>query len=147
MVTQLESDSWGVAIAEAVLGEDAIAAAAELFREKGGQAFSDAWNWGLESVKTTISDKWIEITAFFFGKVPEVINGIVDWFKGLPNKIGEAIGFVIGKLSAWKDNIYIWVSEKVPEIIINVVDWFKGLPNRIKEKLDEFKKHNYSVER
>lgn len=139
MVTQLESDSWGVAIMEAILGEEAIAAAAELFREKGGQAFSDAWNWGLESVKTTISDKWIEITAFFSEKVPEVINGIVDWFKGLPNKIGEAIGFVIGKLSAWKDNIYIWVSEKVPEIINNVVDWFKGLPNRIKEKLDEFK--------
>ena len=139
MATQLESDSWGVAIAEAILGEDAIAVAAELFREKGGQAFSDAWNWGLESVKTTISDKWNEITTFFSEKVPEVINGIVDWFKGLPNKIGEAIGFVIGKLSAWKDNVCKWVSEKVPEIINSVVSWFRDLPNKIKQKLDEFK--------
>ena len=139
MATQLESDSWGVAIAEAILGEDAVAAAAELFRKKGGQAFSDAWNWGLESVKTTISNKWNEITAFFSEKVPEVINGIVDWFKGLPNKIGEAIGFVIGKLSAWKDNVCKWVSEKVPEIINSVVGWFRDLPNKIKQKLDEFR--------
>ena len=139
MATQLESDSWGVAIAEAILGEDAIAVAAELFREKGGQAFSDAWNWGLESVKTTISNKWNEITTFFSEKVPEVINGIVDWFKGLPNKIGEAIGFVIGKLFAWKDNVCKWVSEKVPEIINSVVSWFRDLPNKIKQKLDEFK--------
>jgi phage-related protein len=63
--------------------------------------------------------------------IPVVITAVVNFFKDLPNKIGYAIGFVIGKLVQWGQNIGSWIKTNIPILISNVVTFFKELPSKI----------------
>lgn len=89
-----------------------------------------------ESVKTTISEKWTAIKDFFTKTIPQIVSDIVEWFSGLPSKIGGAISiFFTETLPNWATSTYNTFSEKVNNIVTSVATWFAQLPQKIYEKI------------
>lgn len=92
-----------------------------------------------ESVKTTISEKWTAIKDFFTKTIPQIVSDIVEWFSGLPSKIGGAISiFFTETLPNWATSTYNTFSEKVNNIITSVATWFGELPQKVYEKIISF---------
>lgn len=92
-----------------------------------------------ETVKTTISEKWTAIKDFFTKTIPQIVSDIVEWFSGLPSKIGGAISiFFTETLPNWATSTYNTFSEKVNNIVTSVATWFGELPKKIYEKIISF---------
>lgn len=96
--------------------------------------FSNLW----DSIKSWASDKISALTEWFgevksvvSEKVQTIVENIVEWFTGLPEKIGYALGFVLGKLILWGAGIIAWIAENVPIFIENIITFFKELPGKI----------------
>ena len=86
---------------------------------------TNAWNWVTQ-------------------KLPEIINGIIDWFKTLPQRIPEIIDSVYNKFLELKDkmldvgkniveglwngikNAKDWLFGKIGSFVTNIVDGFKA---------------------
>ena len=65
------------------------------------------------------------------GKVGNIINSIGEWFSSLPEKIGYALGFAVGKIGEWVGNMVVTVTTEVPKIVSSVVKFFEELPGNI----------------
>ena len=99
-----------------------------------------AQNW--DTIKSTILSKWNNLKSWWSGtaipaiqtvpsKVGDVISSIANWFSGLPEKIGYALGFAVGKIGEWIGNMVVTVTTEVPKIISSVVKFFEELPGKI----------------
>lgn len=98
-------------------------------------ATSELW----EAVKTTISEKWTAIKNFFTETIPQIVSDIVEWFSGLPSKVGAAISvFFTETIPNWATSAYNTFSEKVNNIVTSVATWFGELPKKIYEKIISF---------
>ena len=84
-----------------------------------------------ESAKNKLVEIGNNIVKFFTDTIPKLISDMVKWFADLPNKIGYAIGFVIGTLVKWGANMVSWVKTNIPIIINNIITFFKQLPSKI----------------
>lgn len=88
----------------------------------------------IESIKQIIVTKWnaaIDFMTSLPGKVGDVINSIGEWFSSLPEKIGYALGFAVGKIGEWVGNMVVTVTTEVPKIVSSVVKFFEELPGNI----------------
>lgn len=88
----------------------------------------------IEAIKQIIATKWnaaIDFMASLPGKVGDVINSIGEWFGSLPEKIGYALGFAVGKIGEWVGNMVVTVTTEVPKIVSSVVKFFEELPGNI----------------
>lgn len=88
----------------------------------------------IESIKQIIVTKWnaaIDFMASLPGKVGEIVNSIGEWFSSLPEKIGYALGFAVGKIGEWVGNMVVTATTEVPKIISSVVKFFEELPGKI----------------
>lgn len=86
------------------------------------------------AVKDWVSEKFQQLIDFFTGipgKIGEIVNNIVNWFNELPGRIGEAIGFVIGRIARWALDIHNTMQTEIPKIIDLTVSFFKELPGKI----------------
>lgn len=76
-----------------------------------------------------------------FDKIKEVIGNVIqkikDWFNELPEKIGEAIGLMIGNIIKFGLNVWNWTTTELPKIINGIIDWFAKLPDKIWEWLKQ----------
>lgn len=99
-----------------------------------------AQNW--DTIKSTILSKWNDLKNWWSGtalpaiqtvpsKVGDVISSIANWFSGLPEKIGYALGFAVGKIGEWVGNMVTTVTTEVPKIVSSVVKFFEELPGNI----------------
>lgn len=99
-----------------------------------------AQNW--DTIKSTILSKWNDLKSWWSGtaipaiqtvpsKVGDIISSIANWFSGLPEKIGYALGFAVGKIGEWIGNMVVTVTTEVPKIISSVVKFFEELPGKI----------------
>ena len=99
-----------------------------------------AQNW--DTIKSTILSKWNDLKSWWSGtafpaiqtvpsKVGDVISSVANWFSGLPEKIGYALGFAVGKIGEWVGNMVVTVTTEVPKIISSVVKFFEELPGKI----------------
>lgn len=86
-------------------------------------------------LKDWLFEKWEQLKEFVPQKAKEIVDSVTQWFSELPEKIGYAIGLVIGKLQKWGEEVYSFFKTKVPEIIGKVVDWFKELPGKIYDEI------------
>jgi TP901 family phage tail tape measure protein len=93
----------------------------------------NAW----ESVKERIGTVVEGIKTFVTERIPEIITNIVEWFKELPNKIGYALGFIVGRIARWVVDTVELVRTRVPEIVETVVNFFRELPGKIYERISE----------
>ena len=88
----------------------------------------------IEAIKQIIVTKWnaaIDFMTSLPGKVGDVINSIGEWFSSLPEKIGHALGFAVGKIGEWVGNMVVTVTTEVPKIVSSVVKFFEELPGNI----------------
>lgn len=88
----------------------------------------------IEAIKQIIVTKWnaaIDFMTSLPGKVGNIINSIGEWFNSLPEKIGYALGFALGKIGEWVGNMVTTVTTEVPKIVSSVVKFFEELPGNI----------------
>ena len=88
----------------------------------------------IEAIKQIIVAKWnaaIDFMTSLPGKVGNIINSIGEWFSSLPEKIGYALGFAVGKIGEWVGNMVVAVTTEVPKIVSSVVKFFEELPGNI----------------
>lgn len=88
----------------------------------------------IEAIKQIIVTKWnaaIDFMTSLPGKVGDIINSIGEWFSSLPEKIGYALGFAVGKIGEWVGNMVVTVTTEVPKIVSSVVKFFEELPGNI----------------
>ena len=97
-------------------------------------ALEQVFEQKIESIKQIIVTKWnaaIDFMTSLPGKVGDVVNSIGEWFDSLPEKIGYALGFAVGKIGEWVGNMLTTVTTEVPKIISSVVKFFEELPGKI----------------
>ena len=88
----------------------------------------------IEAIKQIIVTKWNEAIDFMTSlpeKVGNIINSIGEWFSSLPEKIGYALGFAVGKIGEWVENMVATVTTEVPKIVSSIVKFFEELPGNI----------------
>ena len=81
-----------------------------------------------------IKDHWTQIVDFFKGipdKIGEVVDSIVAWFQELPGRISTWLTNTITAISEWGSELYTNITTFVSEAISAVGDWFAQLPNKI----------------
>jgi phage-related protein len=89
------------------------------------------------SVTTTLTAWGQSISNFFTVTIPAMWQALVDWFNSLPEKIGFALGYVIGTIVKWGSNVLEYLVTNVPIWIDNVVKFFSELPEKINKWLKE----------
>lgn len=95
---------------------------------EGFRAFVD--NFVL-TIKNFFINMGTSIVNFFTSTIPTFIENMGSWFMQLPEKIGYALGYIIGKLILWSQNVISWITTNVPLIIQSVVKFFSELPGKI----------------
>ena len=95
---------------------------------EGFRAFVD--NFVL-TIKNFFINMGTTIVNFFTETIPTFVSNMVSWFMQLPEKIGYALGYIIGKLIQWNVNVLNWIITNVPIIIQSVVKFFSELPGKI----------------
>lgn len=81
-----------------------------------------------------IKDHWTQIVDFFKGipdKIGEVVDSIVAWFQELPGRISTWLTNTITTISEWGSELYTNITTFVSEAISAVGDWFSQLPSKI----------------
>ena len=81
-----------------------------------------------------IKDHWTQIVDFFKGipdKIGEVVDSIVAWFQELPGRISTWLTNTITAISEWGSELYTNIITFVSEAISAVGDWFAQLPYKI----------------
>lgn len=81
-----------------------------------------------------IKDHWTQIVDFFKGipdKIGEVVDSIVAWFQELPGRISTWLTNTITAISEWGSELYTNITTFVSEAISAVGDWFAQLPHKI----------------
>lgn len=89
----------------------------------------------------TLPDAWNNLGAFFTTEVPKIVQGIIDWFNQLPEKIGYAIGAVLAGIVNFGVNAMTWVTTQLPLIIAGIVSWFSQLPGKVAAQFAEVVKN------
>lgn len=81
-----------------------------------------------------IKDHWTQIVDFFKGipdKIGEVVDSVVAWFLELPGRISTWLTNTITAISEWGSELYTNITTFVSEAISAVGDWFAQLPYKI----------------
>lgn len=81
-----------------------------------------------------IKDHWTQIVDFFKGipdKIGEVVDSVVAWFQELPGRISTWLTNTITAISEWGAELYTNITTFVSEAISAVGYWFSQLPYKI----------------
>lgn len=81
-----------------------------------------------------IKDNWNAIVEFFKGlpaKIGEVVDAVVQWFSELPGKIWVWLQGVITSIQQWGVNLLNKATEIASNVISSIVNFFSELPYKI----------------
>lgn len=116
-----------------------------------GQFFTSIWN-GItgffQSIPTWWQNLWNQVGQFFqncwnnIGNfftqwIPNFLNSIKEWFSHLPENIGYALGYALGKLTKWGLDALAWAAQAIPQLLTSIATFFSQLPGRIWEFLTQ----------
>jgi Flp pilus assembly pilin Flp len=120
----------------------------ETFREIVQAAFGAVaaagealWGW-IKSAFNSIVEKWNEAKTVATAMAVAVVGkfqDVVDWVKGLPNKIKSALSDLTSTVRGLFDEAMAAGLEKVKNIGGDIKDWIDGIPAKLKEKVGDFK--------
>ena len=91
--------------------------------ELGGNILSAIGSWLAETI--------VNIVAF----IADLSANIQTFLSDLPNKIGYALGYALGKIIQFGVSALNWAITMPPKIIQSVVTWFMTLPGRLANAL------------
>lgn len=119
--------------------------------------FRNFWIGLWEEIKSAFETAWEGIKTFFTETIPNWFNGLIEWFKNLPQKIyevfwdffqpiedafwdlyekitaiiEETIENVKNTLKTGWNNIVNFFTQTIPQWIDNIIQWIKDLPYNI----------------
>ena len=85
--------------------------------------------WGL--IKDGVVSAWTAIANFFTQTVPNLLVGLLDWFKALPGKILEFLLSLPEKIGALFGLIVGAGIKGASDFFTGVIEWFSKLPERL----------------
>lgn len=80
-------------------------------------------------------EHWELVKMEWEEKIQNIIESVVNFFNTLPERIGYALGYVLGTIVKWALNVWDFITVKIPEIIESIVTFFSELPAKIWEWL------------
>lgn len=89
------------------------------------------WNNLWSSIGKFFEDCWNGIISFFTETIPAWIQSVIVWFQSLPEKIGYAVGQIIGHIIKFGVDAWNWITTELPKIILGIYEWFQQLPGKI----------------
>lgn len=94
----------------------------------------NAWN----GMVSGISSAWSSCTSWLSGAVESVISfftslpeRIGTFFSQIPEKIAYALGYAVGTIISWGQQVWSFFTTTVPQWIESVGTWFSQLPGKI----------------
>lgn len=96
------------------------------------ETIPEAFNSFLEACQSVAES----VAVFFTETIPQAISSfvqaVIQFFTvDLPYNIGYGIGWIIGKISEFGQNLINFATTTVPQFIQSVIDWFMQLPGQI----------------
>lgn len=96
------------------------------------ETIPEAFNSFLEACQS-VADS---VAVFFTETIPQAISSfvqaVIQFFTvDLPYNIGYGIGWIIGKIAEFGQNLIDFATTTVPQFIQSVIDWFMQLPGQI----------------
>lgn len=137
-IKNVASEIWGVIVATAksvfsILQEYFVklwAAISGLFTTAWGyisEFLSGIWN-GILGIAQTI---WGAIRDFFMVTIPQIVNGIIEWFQQLPERISAFFTRIIEAAIEWVSNMTQRATEIGTQFVDRVVQFIQELPYKI----------------
>jgi hypothetical protein len=100
-------------------------------------AVTDTVTWVVDKFK------WLYDVLLGHSIIPDIVNGIVGWFTGLPGKAVKALGNIASRLGS----VMSAATDRMIGATITglkaVVSWFKDLPGRAKDALGDLGSYLY----
>ena len=96
------------------------------------ETIPEAFNGFVEACQSVAES----VAVFFTETIPQAISsfvqGMIQFFTvDLPYNIGYGIGWIIGKIAEFGQNLIDFAATTVPQFIQSVIDWFMQLPGQI----------------
>lgn len=96
------------------------------------ETIPEAFNSFLEACQSVAES----VAVFFTETIPQAISSfvqaVIQFFTvDLPYNIGYGIGWIIGKIAEFGQNLMDFATTTVPQFIQSVIDWFMQLPGQI----------------
>lgn len=98
--------------------------------------FRNFWIGLWDTVKTAAGTVVDGVATFFTETIPQAIlsfvQAVIQFFTvDLPYNIGYGIGWIIGKIAEFGQNLLDFATTTVPQFIQSVIEWFMQLPGLI----------------
>lgn len=96
------------------------------------ETIPEAFNGFVEACQSVAES----VAVFFTETIPQAISSfvqaVIQFFTvDLPYNIGYGIGWIIGKIAEFGQNLIDFATTTVPQFIQSVIDWFMQLPGQI----------------
>lgn len=96
------------------------------------ETIPEAFNGFVEACQSVAES----VAVFFTETIPQAISSfvqaVIQFFTvDLPYNIGYGIGWIIGKIEEFGQNLIDFATTTVPQFIQSVIDWFMQLPGQI----------------
>lgn len=96
------------------------------------ETIPEAFNGFIEACQSVAES----VTVFFTETIPQAISSfvqaVIQFFTvDLPYNIGYGIGWIIGKIAEFGQNLMDFATTTVPQFIQSVIDWFMQMPGMI----------------
>lgn len=96
------------------------------------ETIPEAFNGFVEACQSVAES----VAVFFTETIPQAISSfvqaVIQFFTvDLPYNIGYGIGWIIGKITEFGQNLMDFATTTVPQFIQSVIDWFMQLPEQI----------------
>ena len=96
------------------------------------ETIPEAFNGFIEACQSVAES----VAVFFTETIPQAISSfvqaVIQFFTvDLPYSIGYGIGWIIGKIAEFGQNLIEFATTTVPQFIQSVIDWFMQLPGLI----------------
>lgn len=84
-----------------------------------------------DGIKSAISNFGEWLSNFFSNTLPNALNTFFTWLAELPMKIAYWLGYALGKVFEWKQNMVHAAVECATNFVITIAQWLAQLPGRV----------------
>ena len=111
----------------------AIAAlvAAFLYLWNNCDAFREFWINLWENIKEVFDVVWNAIKTFFTETVPQIVQGVIDWFRQLPENLKNFFLQILNNLIEWGANMLSNAKNAASNVVTGIVTFIAQLPGKI----------------
>lgn len=84
-----------------------------------------------DGIKSAISNFGEWLSNFFSNTLPNALNTFFTWLAELPMKIAYWLGYALGKVFEWKQNMVHAAVECATNFVTTIAQWLAQLPGRV----------------